>query len=602
MNKAKENLLTFYWATRYSLAFCLKHARRDTKIRLMISVISTLVLYLSISSVGAIINSAQHAHGNVRVIIWPVAFFALVRFLELVSGRANFYFQSKWAHGLRAASQHDLDMHRGSLDVACFRSKRYDDLDKQIRELPYGFYTRINFSEQMITIFSLFASFVLFGGALLWYKPMYALVLLVVAIPKMVSEFGMVSMWWSLYEKHVPHYKVQNVLSKAFHGPTTFVQAKIFNQIAPLGKTLWTREEHVIETYNKARLVSMKKKLGPSVLGILALVGIITHSLYVTIVMGGAFGTLSVIIASANTFQGNLNSIMMLLAEQWNSAKGVILIEREFKGLKPLLATLDPVIPEFTIPHLRFDRVSFAYPSEPDKEVLHEVSFDIVAGTTVAIVGPSGNGKSTLQALTMRHFDPTRGAIYADDINLRNIEPSVWNTFVCSLTQDYAILERLVGEEIASSRLDEDVDRERVKTSAEFAYFHDVVLEDKEGYDRQIGTDFDGREFSGGEKQRLALARMYYRNTPIIILDEPDARLDPDSAERIMRNVFAIKDKTVIIITHHVSRAEQCDKVIVMGKGVVAEQGTPQELMARGGMYARMCESDKKRLGINAEA
>lgn len=589
-------------AARYSLAFCLKHNKHDTTVRLIISGTSTLVLYLMIQATGAVINAVQHAHGNPHVLWLPSAFFVAVLFVDLLCNRALAYYQSKWSHELRAASRHDLDVHRGTLDVACFTSKRYDDLDKQIRELPYGWHTRVNFSEQMLTIFSLLISFVLFGGALLWYKPMYAFVLLAVAIPKMISEFSLVSMWWALYEEHVPHHKIQNMLLKPLKNSTAFVQAKIFNQMNALNMILWSREERVINTYNQARREVARKKISTSILAILGLGVVIFHASWTTIVTGGAIGTLSVILASARTFQGNLNSIMMLMAEQWNSAKGVILIERDFKGLKPALVTLDPVTPDFKNPHLRFDRVSFAYPSEPEKEVLHEVSFDIEAGTKVAIVGQSGNGKSTVQALTMRHFDPTKGAIYADDINLQNIEPAVWNTYICSLTQDYTILERLVGEEIASSRLDEDADLERIRESAEFAHFHEVALEDPYGYEKQIGSDFGGREFSGGEKQRLALARMHYRNTPIIILDEPDARLDPDSADRIMHNIFAIKDKTVIIITHHVSRAEHCDKVIVMGKGVVAEQGSPADLMTSGGAYARMCESDKKRLGSNAEA
>lgn len=603
MRKAWENFLTMYQATRYSLVFCLRHKKKETVARLIISVAGTLVLYLGIQSVGLIINAVQHSQGKPEVLVWPVAFFTIVLFIDLVSTRALAYYQSKWTHELRVANQQDLDKHRGSLDVACFRSKRYDDLEKQIDQLPYGWYTRVAFSEQMITIFSLLVSFALFGSMLFWYKPMYALVLIAVSVPKMFSEFSLVSMWWSLYESHIPHYKELGVLKRIFKNQTAFVQGKIFGQVPPVSAVIKAKDQGIIDSYNKARSSVARKKMATSIIAILGLALVIGHASRTVIVTGGAIGTLSIVISWARTFQGNLNSIMMLMAEQWNSAKGIILIEREFKGLEPLLLTLDPIVPEFKNPHLRFDRVSFAYPSEPEKEVLHEVSFEVEAGTKVAIVGKSGNGKSTIQALLSRHYDPTKGAIYADDINLRNIEPTVWNAFVCSLTQDYTILERLVGEEIASSRLEEALDMDQVRASSEFAHFSEVVHEDAEGYERQIGTDFAGREFSGGEKQRLALARMHYRNTPIIILDEPDARLDPDSASKIMENVFAIKGKTVIIITHHVSRAEHCDKVIVMGKGVIAEQGKPADLLAKGGVYAKMCESDKKRLGTKeAEA
>lgn len=301
--------------------------------------------------------------------------------------------------------------------------------------------------------------------------------------------------------------------------------------------------------------------------------------------------------AAARTFQGNLEAIVSLIAEQWNSAKGVILIEKDFLGLKPVLKTDYPVVPKFDItPTIRFDKVSFAYP-DTENLVLKEVSFTIEPGTKLAIVGKSGNGKSTIQALLMRHYDPTSGAVFAGDINLRNIEPNVWSNVASALTQEYTVLERRIDEEIASSRLGQPIDSEAVAASARFANFDEVVASDQNGYKSQIGVEFGGRDFSGGEKQRLALARVRYRGTPILILDEPDAKLDPESAQKVIDSVFALQGVTVVMITHHVSRAERCDKVIVMGKGEVVEQGTHQELLAQGGIYASMHEKDKKRLG-----
>jgi len=240
--------------------------------------------------------------------------------------------------------------------------------------------------------------------------------------------------------------------------------------------------------------------------------------------------------------------------------------------------------------------VGFSYP-DTDAEVLKGVSFTIKPGSRVAIVGKSGNGKSTIQALLMRHYDPTSGAVFAGDINLRNVEPDVWSNIASSLTQEYAVLERPVGEEIASSRLGDILNLERVAASSRFANFDEVVMADPKGFDSQIGVEFGGRDFSGGERQRLALARVHYRGTPILVLDEPDARLDPESAEKVMDQVFALKGITVIIITHHVSRAERCDHVIVMGKGEIAEEGTHEELMRKGGLYASMHKKDQERLG-----
>ena len=146
----------------------------------------------------------------------------------------------------------------------------------------------------------------------------------------------------------------------------------------------------------------------------------------------------------------------------------------------------------------------------------------------------------------------------------------------------------------------ETMDHASIKRSCEFDYFAEVVCADSLGYDAQIGTEFGGREFSGGERQRLALARVRYRGTPVLILDEPDSDLDPESAKRVIDEVFALKGVTVIMITHHVSRAERCDKVIVMGKGRVVEQGPHAELMALGGAYVSLREKDRERLGAES--
>ena len=146
MRKAKENLIILYWALRYSLAFCFKHSKRDTVIRLVISGVGTFVVYLTIQSTGMVMNAVQHSHGNPQVLIWPITIVVIAKLIDLAAGRALSYFQQKWVHVLKSANTHDIDMRRGSLDIASFRSKRYDDLNNQIQELPQGWYTRVGFA------------------------------------------------------------------------------------------------------------------------------------------------------------------------------------------------------------------------------------------------------------------------------------------------------------------------------------------------------------------------------------------------------------------------------------------------------------------------
>ncbi|MFA7252504.1 MAG: ABC transporter ATP-binding protein [Candidatus Paceibacterota bacterium] len=544
------------------------------------------------------INSAQEFLAS--DLFWPLILLVVISLSLVIISRLHSFYRSKWSQTLYFANQRELNNHRATLDVAQFRSKEYDDLERRISELPSGWSMRVNFSEDVLNVFTDIISFIFFAASLVWYQPIYVVVLSVMAIPMVVMQFKRVIMWWNLSQELVPAHKRRHLLEKAYRSTNVFVQARMFDQLPTLRKEIDINVGNVLEANNRLRKVNVGQGIWAGLLSTTGFCAIVIHAVWLTTTHRWEVGTLTVVMMAAKTFNNNLQSIVQAVADQWNCAKGIILIEKDFLGMKPAIKTEYPVVPRFDIvPTLRFDHVNFAYPNS-EKLVLRDVSFTIEPGSKVAIVGKSGNGKSTIQALLMRHYDPTGGAVYAGDINLRNIEPSVWSRVTSALTQEYTVLERRVGEEIASSRLSDPIDLAMVEQSAKFACFDEVVATDTKGYESQIGTEFGGRDFSGGERQRLALARVHYRGTPILILDEPDAQLDPESAEKILNHVFDLKGVTVIIITHHVSRAERCDQVIVMGKGEIAEQGTHQELMALNGIYVSLREQDKKRLGSSS--
>jgi ATP-binding cassette subfamily B protein len=569
-------------------------------------------MYLGIQSMGLVINEVQrvvgqfgagtHTFGEIAGagLFGPTLFLLLVFLANFLLDPVNWYYRNKWSQKLRFANQREINDHRATLDVARIKSREYDDLERRIQELPTSWQTRIWFSEELFNLFVILVSFVMFGTALVWYQPLYALILIITGIPLMVVEFRLVSMWWNLFQDLVPTHKKRNVLERPYRDAVAFVQSKMFDQMSPLRKEIDINVGGVLDAYQRIRKISIRNKLFAHLFAVAGLSGVVVYAIWSTVAHGGEIGTFTIIVAAAKTFQGNLEAIVATIAEQWNSAKGVILIEKDYLGMQPVLKTEYPVVPDFRrTPCIRFDDVHFSYPNS-DQEVLKGVSFAIEPGKKIAIVGKSGNGKSTILSLLLRHYDPTLGSVFAGDVNLRNIEPGVWSRVVCAQTQEYVVLARPVGEEIASSCMTDAVDLDRVRRSCEFASFAEVVEEDPRGYDAQIGTEFGGREFSGGERQRLALARVRYRGTPVLILDEPDSDLDPESANRVIDAVFALQGVTVVLVTHHVSRAERCDKIIVMGKGRVVEQGTHEELMALGGVYVSLREKDRERLGAES--
>lgn len=610
MNNFKEVCRTIFKATRYSLAFCLRNSKWLTLTRLFLALLGTLFGYLAIQINGWVFNVVQAMMRNSRdrhVIASEFAFFRSELLLPIVcltaiflvtrfSDSYNGFIRGKWSQILRFANRRELQEHKATLDIARIRSKKYDDIERRIDELPNGWFTRIGFSEDMMSLLRTIFSFIIFGTSLIWYNPIYAAIIAVASLPMIIVEFRLNTMWWSLFQKLVPENKKRSVLERPYNGLVTFVQAIMFNQMPSLRKKIDLNTGGILESYEQVRKTALQKRFFSNTLTILGLVVVVAHASWSAIIRSGEIGTLTVIIGAARIFQNDLASIVSLVAEQWNSIKGIILIEEDFFGLKSVIKTDYPIIPpKDIVPEIKFQNVSFAYP-DTEKLVLENVNFTIPAGSKTAIVGASGNGKSTLLSLLMRYYDPTSGSVTANGIDLKNIRPADWSNVVSALTQDYAVLDRLVGEEIASSRMDNPIDIVSVAASARFANFDSVVESDPQGYDSQIGTEFGGRDFSGGERQRLALARVHYRGTPVLVLDEPDAKLDAESAEKIINNVFSLDGVTVVLITHHVSRAERCDNVIVMGKGKIVEQGTHAELMVLNGTYVSMVKKDRERL------
>ena len=614
MKKLKNTIVTMYLATRYSLLFCLRNNKSATLARIIFSIATTTVVYLSVQVTGLIMDSVQNSKGLFvektdmfskfvsSSMMTSITLMLLVLVFGMIIGELDRFYRGNWMQSLRYANQREVNNHRATFDVARFRSKEHDDLSQRIKELPTSWQTRIWFSDSMFALFATIISFLMFGCSLLWYQPIYVVVLVTTAIPMTLAEFNLVSRWWKLFQELVPEHKRRYVLERPYNETNSFVQALMFNQMPPLREQVKSSMDNLLSKYESIRKITVRKAMFTRTVAVFGLCIVILHTMWLISTKGGDIGTLTIVIAAARTFQNNLSSIVSTIADQWNSAQGVILIEKEYFGLKPMIETPYPVIPRYDLNStIEFKNVSFKYP-DTENEVLKNLNLKIIPGSKVAIVGKSGNGKSTLQSLLMRHYDPTEGDIYIGGVNFKNIEPKILNNTISALTQEYAILSRKVGEEIASSRMGGTIDTQRIIEASTFANFDVVIESDHDKYDTQIGTEFGGREFSGGEKQRLALARVYYRGTPILILDEPDSKLDPESAEHVIDQIFGLKDVTVVIITHHVSRAERFDNIVVMGQGEISEQGTHDELMKINGTYASMYHKDKERLGSLSES
>ncbi len=225
--------------------------------------------------------------------------------------------------------------------------------------------------------------------------------------------------------------------------------------------------------------------------------------------------------------------------------------------------------------HVRFEHVSFAY--DPARPILHDVSFEIPPGKTVAVVGPSGAGKSTLARLLYRFYDINEGAISIDGQDLRSA--------IGIVPQDTVLFNDTVEYNIAYGR--PGATREEVEGAARAAHIHAFIAATPKGYDTMVGER--GLKLSGGEKQRVAIARTLLKNPPILIFDEATSALDSANERAIQAELRAVSQgKTALVIAHRLSTVVDAHEIVVMEAGRVVERGPHAELLARGGRYAEM--------------
>lgn len=293
---------------------------------------------------------------------------------------------------------------------------------------------------------------------------------------------------------------------------------------------------------------------------------------------------------------GEMTSFLVALVLLYKPIKnvGTIIgkIQRIFAPAERVFEKLDiepsiqevPDAPRVTdFQHLKFENVSFAY--TPEKPVLKQINFEIKAGETIALVGESGGGKSTLVDLIPRFMDPQEGRITLNGLDLKGLSlDSVWDLFSI-VTQETMLFDGSIRENIRLGKLDATDDEiERALQAANLKEFVDSL---PNGLETSVGTR--GVMLSGGQKQRIAIARAFLKNAPVVILDEATSALDNESEAAVQEAISNIMaDKTVIVIAHRLSTIRFADRILVISDGSIAESGTHQELLEKEGIYSRL--------------
>lgn len=475
-----------------------------------------------------------------------------------------------------------------TLDLAFFEHPDfYDRLQNARREGGYKPMELINDTFQivqsMITLIS-------FAALMLRFSPWLVLILLATSIPAFIAETRFSEQGFRLLTRRAPETRQINYLSRLLTEDTAAKEIKLFN----LGSTLLKRYKTLFDKFfQEDKSLAVRRALVGFSLGLVATLGfygsyawIVWRTVQGMISLGDMTLYLSIFRQGQSTFQsilagiGNIYENNLFMAHYF-----------EFLELKPQMQIAEPAkkLTASLTRGIEFRGVGFRYP-ESDEWVLRGIDLKILPGEKIALVGHNGAGKTTLVKLLSRLYDPTEGTILIDGTDIRELDPLDLRQKIGVIFQDFVRYHLPVSENIGFGQI-EAVDRmDKIIDSARKSGADAMIGNLPQGYQTMLGRWFHGgHELSLGQWQRVALARAFMRDAEILVLDEPTASLDAQTEYEIFQHFKELTDgKMAILISHRFSTVRMADRIVVIEKGRVAENGSHEELLRREGIYARL--------------
>lgn len=473
------------------------------------------------------------------------------------------------------------------LDIEKFEDPAFRDRLEQVRD---SWYRPQNLITGLLFMLQSLLQFLIAFIAILTLNWILLLPVILVSIPEFLSRLYESKAEWSIWDWHSPRKKRYSYLAHLLQGTEHIKELRIF-KLAPLfiKESTGVQEEFYRDNQGVATRAFLLRLLF-NLFSTVVLIGIEIYVILLAFNRRVTIGDISFYTQIVGNFQNGLGGFLRNLNDVLEAS---LYVKSFFEVMDTPRSITSPIQAKpinLEIAHsITFDHVSFRYPGA-QQDVLHDFCFDIQPKEKVAFVGENGAGKTTIIKLLARFYDPTEGRILIDGTDVRELDLESWHQQLAILFQDFNHYEDTAKNNIYFGNVLRGMDMKEIERAASDAGADAVITTLEKGYEQIIGRMFEsGTELSVGQWQKIALARAYFRNAPVLILDEPTAAIDAKAEAEIFERVEELcKEKTVLLISHRFSTVRMADRIVVISNGKVLEQGSHDELMKHKDLYAEL--------------
>jgi ATP-binding cassette subfamily B protein len=557
-------------------------------VRLVVSLLPLAMLAVTKVIIDSIYGYTAHHTPLPTYFWWLVALEFALACISTILVRVTDYCDTVLADKYAKYVSVRIMQHASRLDLTSYEDPTFQDKLERARVQGTDRVLMIQAAGRLIQQFVTTASL---AFSICLFSPWLLFALIVCVVPAFLGETHFAFLGYSLSFAQTPARREMEYLRVLGGSKESAKELKLFG----LGPYLVGRfTDLAMRLHGETARLARKRLLVGSLLtllGTLGYYGTYTYVIYQTVAGVLTIGMLTFL---AGAIAGASSNIQLVFSTFSTIADQALFVGDllDFFAVQPVVSSKPGAIavPRPIRQGFEFKNVSFAYPN--GREVLSSVSFKLSPGERIALVGENGQGKTTIVKLLTRLYDPSGGQILLDGVDLREYDlEDLWSE-IGVIFQDFMRYDLTATENIAMGRIEEKDNIFRIRSAAQKSLAEDVIRKLPGGYDQRLGTRFDGgTDLSGGEWQKLALARAYLREAQVLVLDEPTASLDAKS-EHVVLERFAelTRGRMAMQISHRFSTVRMADRIFVLQGGRIAEEGPHDQLMQDGGRYAEMFE------------